>query len=86
MDCPRSLGPLAVLHGSHRQGLLDHQHAGPRGMSLDDLPGDWRSADFGIGDVCLFQDFLIHRALPNQTAAELRLSVDYRFSDVAVTG
>ena len=84
VDCPRNLGPLAVLHGSHKRGLQAHQHSGPRGQALGTLPGDWRSADFSVGDVCLFEDQTIHRALPNRTTDRLRLSVDFRFSSMPV--
>lgn len=86
VDCPRKLGPLAVLHGSHKKGLQAHRRSGPRGQSLDTQPGDWRSADFSVGDVCFFEDQTIHRALPNRTADQLRLSVDFRFSSVPVPG
>lgn len=85
LDCPRKLGPLAVLQGSHKQGLRAHRSTGPRGQSLGSIQGDWRSADYRVGDVCFFVDLCIHRALPNCTQDELRLSVDFRYSSVAIS-
>ena len=83
-DCPRELGPLAVLPGSHRFGLLPLGfHLGP-GNRQAVLPAGlegvaWVTADFRAGDVLLFPSLTVHRALPNQHPARMRLSVDFRY-------
>ena len=80
-DCPRELGGLVALRGSHRAGIYDHQvtrGAGFLGVPDDDLAGDWQSIDYEIGDALIFHSHAVHRALPN-TTDRLRLSVDYRY-------
>ena len=82
-DCPLELGPLAVLPGSHRSGLLPLDfHLGP-GNRQAVLPaqghGSWVTADFRAGDVLLFPSLTVHKALPNQHPSRMRLSVDFRY-------
>ena len=78
--CPRVLGPLALLAGSHTGGVRPHTPVAPGSGGID-IPGDadWRSGDLGTGDVIVFSAMTVHRALPNLTADQLRVSVDYRY-------
>ncbi len=77
--CPLPLGPLAVLPGSHRDGVRPHEPvAGVHGVDVGADP-EWASGDLEAGDVLLFASTTIHRALPNLTADRLRMSVDYRY-------
>jgi hypothetical protein len=79
-DCPLALGPLAVLPGSHRGGLLDHA-AGERahlGVHAPPTSG-WAAGDLACGDALMFHQLTLHRALPNRSAGRLRLSVDCRY-------
>lgn len=81
-DCPQRLGSLAVLPGSHRQGLCPVQKmlgAGGHGIPLDTLPDEWVASDFAAGDVLFFHSMAVHRGLPNQTPDRIRVSVDYRY-------
>jgi ectoine hydroxylase-related dioxygenase (phytanoyl-CoA dioxygenase family) len=39
----------------------------------------WRAEDFVAGDVLLFHSLTMHKALPNRTRRELRLSIDNRY-------
>jgi hypothetical protein len=80
--CPRALGPLALLAGSHHGGRRPHAEVTPGGAVVGtqvaaDAP--WRSADLGVGDVLLFSALTVHGALPNLTGDQLRVSVDYRY-------
>lgn len=82
-DCPQALGPLAILRGSHKLGLLPLKFAlgaGHRQCAMDArharLP--WVSGDMAAGDMLIFHSLTVHRALPNLTDC-MRLSVDYRF-------
>ncbi len=78
--CPLALGPLALLAGSHTGGLRQHAPVtnGSGGIAVpDDAP--WRSLDLEAGDVIVFSALTVHRALPNVTADQLRVSVDYRY-------
>ena len=80
--CPLALGPLALLPGSHTGGLLPHAPITRGGPLVGvDLPDDspWRSADLEVGDVIFFSSLTVHKALPNVTRDQLRVSVDYRY-------
>ena len=79
-DCPMALGPLAVWPGSHRLGLCAHRGFGIVDGGID--VGDdavWHSGDFASGDAVVLTRYTIHRALPNASAATLRLSADLRY-------
>ena len=79
-DCPREKGPLAVAAGSHLAGVLDTKVGnGAGGMDICvPIPGQWVSGSFEAGDVLIFSDTTVHRALPNRSA-ELRQSFDARY-------
>jgi ectoine hydroxylase-related dioxygenase (phytanoyl-CoA dioxygenase family) len=80
-DCPQRLGCLSVAEATHTLGFREHgPSAGPGGWSVD--PGadaTWRSEDFGTGDVVIFHSLTMHRALPNRTTDEVRISLDNRY-------
>jgi hypothetical protein len=79
-DCPRELGGIAVLPGSHARGLWPHRELDARGPQIEP-PADagWAGADFRVGDVLLINCFTVHRALDNRSPDRLRLSVDFRY-------
>ncbi len=83
MDCPRVLGGLAVLKGSHKAGLYRvHDAQGPGGMGIDTdkLDHAWVTIDYQVGDLLLFHSHTVHKALPNVSESGVRVSVDYRYS------
>jgi hypothetical protein len=85
-DCPRELGGLEVLPGSHRFGALPVRSAngaGGLGVETDGLGLEWAGGDFHCGDVLLFQSLCVHRGFNNQTPDRVRLSVDYRYQGVS---
>jgi hypothetical protein len=85
-DCPRELGNLEVLPGSHRFGVLPVRSAygaGGLGVETDQLELEWAGGDFACGDVLLFQSLCVHRATNNRTPDRVRLSVDYRYQGVS---
>ena len=84
-DCPRDLGGLAILRGSHRYGLLPlDRHLGP-GNRRAVLPVEmleqlhWVTTDFEAGDVLLFPSMAVHASLHNISEFNMRLSVDFRW-------
>ncbi len=80
--CPLALGPLALYPGSHTGGLRAHAPvAAGDGVVGTDVPegAPWCASALAPGDVLFFSSLTIHRALPNVTADELRVSVDYRY-------
>jgi hypothetical protein len=81
-DCPRELGGLEVLPGSHRRGVLPvhaAQGAGGLGVVTEGLGLEWAGGDFRCGDVLFFQSLCVHRGVNNATEDRVRLSVDYRY-------
>ena len=79
-DCPREKGSLAVAAGSHLAGVLDTKVGnGAGGMDICvPIPGQWVSGSFDAGDVLIFSDTTVHRALPNRSN-RLRQSFDARY-------
>jgi len=87
-NCPSELGGLAVLRGSHRAGHIEHVNFSMKkyatsGLAEDQWPqGDgieWHAGDFQLGDVLIFHSHTIHKALPNLTKDQLRISIDNRY-------
>lgn len=81
-DCPRSMGGLTVLRGSHRLGYVPIQSSkGAGGIVAQTCPWetDWKEADFEAGDVLTFTSYTIHKALRCQHKQLIRLSMDVRF-------
>lgn len=84
-NCPISLGSLAVLPGSHREGLLPvHAADGAGGHACDCTEQQaWVAADMQAGDVLCIHSHVIHQGQDNQTDNACRLSVDLRFQHPA---
>jgi hypothetical protein len=81
-DCPRELGGLAVLEGSHRHGVIGVTgHAGAGGLEtiLCDYNLEWATDDYMAGDVLLFHSYMVHKAIPRQIPGYVRLSCDFRY-------
>jgi hypothetical protein len=88
-DCPRELGGLAVLRGSHKVArVLEHHFSlGAGSLHVDttahsELGGEWLTTDYEIGDTLIFPALTIHKALPNLTEDRLRVSLDNRYQRV----
>jgi SAM-dependent methyltransferase len=76
-DCPMRLGPLAILPGSHRRGVLPHSNDR---VGEEYVHGTWAASSLSCGDVLVFQGRTVHRALPNLTRHTTRISADFRYS------
>jgi hypothetical protein len=82
-DCPSSTGPLRVLEGSHRLGVINHKH---ENLHVPEIPeealcqGEWVSGDIYAGDVLMFHSLTVHAASPN-LSDRMRISMDCRFQD-----
>ena len=85
-DCPIEKGSLAVSAGSHKYGVLDIKvSSGAGGMEIAvPIPGKWVTGPFSAGDVLIFSDETVHKAMPNQTT-ELRQSFDARYQPASHT-
>jgi ectoine hydroxylase-related dioxygenase (phytanoyl-CoA dioxygenase family) len=70
-------GSFAVAPGTHQRGVLhseQHDNTIPPGVIAEDA---WRSADFRVGDVLIFNYLTAHATLPNPSN-EIRMSLDVR--------
>lgn len=80
----RKLGGLAVWPGSHRHGIFEHGFVpgiGGLGIRFETTAKEprWSSTDFALGDVLVFHSMTVHKALPNRTDDQIRLSADFRY-------
>ncbi len=81
-DCPREMGNLTILRGSHRRGLLGVGAAEGAGGLEAHLCGDdfdWVEGDFTAGDALMFPSLTVHRALKPTVTDRVRLSCDFRY-------
>jgi len=81
-NCPRTLGGLSVLRGSHHKGVVGVRPAkGAGGLASLVCPDqvDWVEGDYEIGDILTFHSCTVHKALRCQQRDRVRLSCDVRF-------
>lgn len=82
-DCPADLGPLQILEGSHRLGVIDHEDENlhvPEISAGALTEGNWAGGQINAGDVLLFHSLTVHAASPNRSH-RLRISMDCRFQN-----
>jgi 1-deoxypentalenic acid 11beta-hydroxylase len=88
MDIDEKVGGLVLAGGIHKRGLLEHKEQEnaysyifkgrkQKGLTLEDLPRPWLTADYHAGDLLMFHNLMVHWALPNRSD-RIRLSVDVR--------
>lgn len=76
-DVDMNSGSFAVAPGHHERGVL-HSRNPDYKISPEKIPDeDWRSADFRVGDVLIFNYMTPHATLPNPSN-EIRMSLDVR--------
>ncbi|QYM78459.1 phytanoyl-CoA dioxygenase family protein [Horticoccus luteus] len=81
-DCPRTLGGLTVLRGSHHAGQLPVRPAKGAGGHVVELcpwETEWVEGDYDAGDVLTFNSLVVHKSLRSEMKDRLRLSLDVRF-------
>ena len=49
------------------------------GITLDETNTAWHTTNFKAGDALFFHSYTIHKALPNLSANQLRISTDNRY-------
>lgn len=82
-DCPLDMGPLQIMEGSHRSGILQHDD---ENLHVPEIPAsevagkEWARGQIDAGDVLIFHSLTVHAALPNHSR-QLRVSLDCRFQD-----
>lgn len=84
VDAPLETGPLQVIPGSHRWGLIPHSHVdGYLGIPESHLPPHTKvDCPLPVGGVLLIQHKTVHRSTPN-VSDRVRWSLDLRYSDPA---
>jgi hypothetical protein len=81
-DCSRELGGLAVLEGSHHNGMISvTENAGAGGLEtiLCGYNLEWATDEYYAGDVLIFHSQTVHKAIPRQIPGYVRLSCDFRY-------
>jgi hypothetical protein len=84
-DCPRELGGLTFLKGSHRLGYLPIQHAkGAGGLAVRLCPweNEWCEGDYRTGDIVIFPSHTVHKGQRCLEKDAVRLSLDVRYQSV----
>lgn len=78
-DAKMDRGGFAVAPGTHKRGLLHDTATGKTStIPVGAIPDDaWRSVDYRVGDVLIFNYNTAHTGLPNPSN-EIRLSLDVR--------
>lgn len=77
-DVAMDRGSFAVAPGTHHRGSLHDISLKGNAIPRDAIPDEaWRSADFRVGDVLIFNYLTAHTALPNPSD-EIRMSLDVR--------
>ena len=80
----QAMGRVKVLPGSHKRGVRPvFSTPGVGGVQCEIYPEEttWHVSDFEAGDVLVFHSATVHKAEPNTTEHNARLSVDTRFCD-----
>lgn len=84
-DTPIAAGGVAVLPGSHRNGLLPHiDRGGGRQCAQVSPRRVWATCDYLAGDALMFHCHTLHRACDN-VSDRLRVSVDHRYAPASRT-
>ena len=77
-DVAMDRGSFAVAPGTHKRGSLHDTAVQGNAIPRDAIPDSvWRSADFKVGDVLIFNYLTAHTGLPNPSD-EIRMSLDVR--------
>jgi Phytanoyl-CoA dioxygenase (PhyH) len=77
-DVNMDRGSFAVAPGTHKRGSLHDTKLKNNAIPPEAIPADaWRSADYRVGDVLIFNYLTAHAALPNPSD-EIRMSLDVR--------
>jgi hypothetical protein len=77
-DVKLDRGSFAVAPGTHKRGSLHDTGREKNAIPPDAIPAEaWRTADFRVGDVLIFNYLTAHTGLPNPSN-EIRLSLDVR--------
>lgn len=77
-DVKMDRGSFAVAPGTHKRGSLHDTTRPNNSIPPDAIAADaWRTADFRVGDVLIFNYLTAHAGLPNPSN-EIRLSLDVR--------
>jgi hypothetical protein len=81
-DCPVELGGLAILRGSHKDGVYKIVHAegaGQKESLICETERQWLGGPIEAGDILTFNSQTVHRGMENKQPGRVRLSCDMRY-------
>ena len=81
INIDQKLGSIALVPGSHKEGLLAKKKSGSFGMVDKYKKEDFVSFDVKQGDIILFNSFLVHKSGNNNTD-NIRWSCHMRYNDL----
>jgi phytanoyl-CoA hydroxylase len=82
IDAGAEIGALQVIPGTHKLGLLASENVSYYGKITADIrEEDYIQLEFQLGDVLLFNSFLVHRSGNNVTQS-IRWSVQLRYNNI----
>ena len=81
IDINQDLGSIALVPGSHKEGLISNQKINNFGMVDKYIDSDFISYDVEPGDILLFNSFLVHKSGNNITNS-IRWSCHMRYNDL----
>jgi Phytanoyl-CoA dioxygenase (PhyH) len=77
--CTRATGGIALLPGSHAEGIKDVFFNGVNNEAVVDSDAQWRGNILDPGDVIMFSSYTVHRTVSGLDPKAIRLSVDFRY-------
>jgi hypothetical protein len=82
-DVEGDLGPLDVIHGSHKEGLMNTTSDGRMIKILKDHrdESEYASINMKVGEALIFNQFVIHRS-GNNNSNRILFSLQLRYNDL----
>ena len=85
-DINTKIGPLEVIPGSHQYGLLPHGdnvNVKNAKITLPNDIGNFQPAKAKVGQALALSSFIVHRSGHNNTKKSVKMSLQFRYRDLA---
>jgi hypothetical protein len=87
-DITPEIGPVELISGSHRHGLFRHEDTvdvKKAGIQLPEDIGNYQPALVKVGEALALSAFTVHKSGINTTGNIVKMSVHFRYRDLAST-